>query len=92
MIHAASPNFSTDPRYFLSRFYNKSYLPHRDHHSGTNTQKILRMAQINNDRRLMRLFGIDDLIFSRQVDATIPESELWKRWIEEDRQALKKID
>ena len=92
LIHAASPNFSTDPRYFLSRFYNKSYLPHRDHHSGTNTQKILRMAQINNDRRLMRLFGIDDLIFSRQVDATIPESELWKRWIEEDRQALKKID
>ena len=50
------------------------------------------MAQINNDRRLMRLFGIDDLIFSRQVDATIPESELWKRWIEEDRQALKKLD
>ena len=92
LIHAASPNFSTDPRYFLSRFYNKSYLPHRDHHSGTNTQKILRMAQINNDRRLMRLFGIDDLIFSRQVDATIPESELWQRWIEEDRQALKKID
>ena len=92
LIHAASPNFSTDPRYFLSRLYNKSYLPHRDHHNGPNTQKILQMAQINNDRRLMRLFGIDDLIFSRQVDATIPESELWKRWIEEDRQALKKID
>ncbi len=89
LIHAASPNVSLEPRYFLSRFYNKSYLPHRDHHTGPNTKKIIQTAQINNDRRLMRLFGIDDLIFARQVDATISETELWHRWIEEDREFLK---
>ncbi|MFP6724930.1 MAG: hypothetical protein VCF25_32365, partial [Candidatus Poribacteria bacterium] len=60
-------------RYFISRFYNKSYLPHRDVHSGPNTQQIIDIGRQRNDRRLMRLFGVDDLLFSRQVDANQSE-------------------
>ena len=87
LIHAASPNISDHPRYFMSRFYNKSYLPHRDHHTGPNVQHIIEVARQRKDRRLMRLFGIDDLVFSRQVDVTVPETKLWQMWIQEDKDA-----
>jgi len=90
LIHATSPNISHRSRYFISRFYNKSYLPHRDVHSGPNTQQIIDIGRQRNDRRLMRLLGVDDLVFSRQVDAAIPEAELWQRWIQQDRQAKTK--
>ena len=87
LVHAASPNVSDHPRYFMSRFYNKSYLPHRDHHTGPNVQHIIEVAQQQKDRRLMRLFGIDDRVFSRQMDVTIPETKLWQIWVKEDADA-----
>ena len=87
LVHAASPNISGQPRYFMSRFYNKSYLPHRDQHTGPNVQQIIEAAQQQKDRRLMRLFGIDDLVLSRQMDVTIPETKLWKMWVQEDADA-----
>ena len=71
----------------MSRFYNKSYLPHRDHHTGPNVQHIIEVAQQQKDRRLMRLFGIDDLVFFRQMDVTIPETKLWQIWVQEDADA-----
>jgi hypothetical protein len=37
----------------------------------------------------MRLFGVDDLLFSRQVDANQSEAELWQMWIEQDRSTKK---
>ena len=89
LIHAASPNISHRSRYFISRFYNKSYLPHRDVHSGPNTQQIIDIGRQRNDRRLMRLLGVDDLLFSRQVDANQSEAELWQMWIEQDRSTKK---
>ena len=89
LVHAATPNISGQPRYFMSRFYNKSYLPHRDSHTGPQVQRIITKAQRANDRRLMRLFGVDDLLFSRQVDASQSEAELWQRWTEQDRNTKK---
>ena len=87
LVHAASPNISDHLRYFMSRFYNKSYLPHRDHHTSPNVKYIIEVARRRKDRRLMRLFGIDDFVFSRQVDAIVPETKLWQMWIQEDKAA-----
>ena len=58
-------------------------------HAGPNVQQIVSEARERNDRRLMRLFGVDDLA-RRQSMGTggEPEEVLWKKWIEEDRAAM----
>lgn len=87
ILHTASPNTSDKPRFFMSRFYTKCFLPTRDNHNGPNIQKIVADARQRNDRRLMRLFGADELAGTRSMaTGSAPEEILWKRWIAEDRQ------
>ena len=74
----------------MSRFYTKCYFPRRDYHNGPNVQAIVDKARKQNDRRMMRLFGVDDLAGKRCMQSgSHPEEVLWKQWIEEDRAALK---
>ena len=90
ILHTASQNTSGKPRFFMSRFYTKCFLPTRDNHNGPNVQKIIADARERNDRRLMRLFGVDELAGTRSMaTGSAPEEILWKRWIAEDR-AIKK--
>ena len=89
ILHSGSPNTSDQPRYFMSRFYTKCYLPRRDNHDGPNVQRILAEARERNDRRMMRLFGEDELAGRRCMQTGGQAEEvLWKRWIEEDRAVL----
>ena len=88
ILHTGSPNTSGKPRFFMSRFYTKCFLPTRDNHNGPNVQKIVAEARTHKDRRLMRLFGVDDLAGTRSMaTGSAPEEILWKRWIAEDRAA-----
>jgi hypothetical protein len=53
-------------------------------------QKIINMAREKNDRRLMRLFGVDELVFSRANSGfQTPDEVMWDRWITEDHTVLK---
>ena len=89
ILHSGSPNTSDQPRYFMSRFYTKCYLPRRDNHDGPNVQAIVAEARERNDRRMMRLFGEDELAGRRCMSTgSCPEEELWKRWIAEDRAVM----
>jgi len=91
VVHSGTPNTSGKLRYFFSIYYNLSWLRHRDNHSGPNVAKIIAMARKNNDRRLLRLFGIDELVFPRSNwGFRQPDNEKWVQWIKEDREALKK--
>jgi hypothetical protein len=57
------------------------------YHSGT--QAIVQAARANEDRRLMRLFGEDPLLFARANSGfSRDDEEMWDEWIEEDRKAL----
>ncbi|MEM7532620.1 MAG: phytanoyl-CoA dioxygenase family protein [Chloroflexota bacterium] len=65
LLHSGTPNTTGNLRYFFSIYYNMSWLRHRDNHSGPNVQKIIADARAKNDRRMMRLFGVDDLVYTR---------------------------
>lgn len=89
LLHSGTPNTSGQPRYFFSIYYNMSWLRCRDNHEGPNVRKILKMAREKNDRRLMRLFGVDELLFLRANSGfQTPDEVMWERWIAEDRAAL----
>ena len=89
LLHSGTPNSTGKLRYFFSIYYNLSWLRHRDNHSGPNVQKIIHMAREKNDRRLMRLFGVDDLVYQRANSGfNEPDEAMWNQWIAEDRAAL----
>jgi ectoine hydroxylase-related dioxygenase (phytanoyl-CoA dioxygenase family) len=90
LLHSGTPNTSGKPRYFFSSYYNRIGLPTKDNHAGPNVQRIVAAARARNDRRLLRLFGVDDLIEARANALFLaPDEELWDRWIAEDRAALR---
>ncbi len=90
LLHSGTPNYSGKLRYFFSIYYNRSWLRYRDNHSGPNVGKITQMARQKNDRRLLRLFGVDEQVFMRANSGfQVADEEMWDRWIREDRAALK---
>lgn len=90
LLHSGTPNTSGNRRYFFSIYYNLSWLRCRDNHAGPNVQKIISMAREKNDRRLMRLFGVDELVMSRANSGfQTPDEEMWDKWINEDRALLR---
>lgn len=89
LLHSGTPNSSGKPRYFISNYYNRIGTPTVDNHAGPNVQKIVAAARERNDRRLMRLFGVDDLIAARaNAFFMAPDEEMWAKWIDEDRAVL----
>ncbi len=90
LLHSGTPNYSGKLRYFFSIYYNRSWLRYRDNHSGPNVGKIIQMARQKNDRRLLRLFGVDEQVFMRANSGyQVADEEMWDRWICEDRAVLK---
>ena len=74
-------------RYFVSRFYAKCWYPRREQTNISPIQSFIANAESKRDRRLMRLFGKDDLLLSRAGQSgRLPESEIWQQWILEDQQ------
>jgi hypothetical protein len=89
LFHSGTPNISDDPRHFLSIYYNLSWLKHKDDHSGPNVQKIIDDARRREDRRIQRLFGVDNQLFWRVNSGhALPDAEMWLKWLQEDRAVL----
>jgi len=91
LLHSGTPNFSDDIRYFFCMAYNHAWLKYfRADYSGPGAQSIIADARARNDRRVLRLLGIDDLFDARANSGFIvPDEEMWARWCAEDRAALK---
>lgn len=90
LFHSGTPNTSGGPRHFLSLYYNHVGLRHTDDHSGPNVQKIIEDARRRDDRRIQRLFGVDNqLTWRADSGHALPDEEIWKIWIEQDRAVLK---
>ena len=86
LLHSGTGNSSHEMRYFISRFYAKCWYPRREETDILPIQSFVADAELQRDRRLMRLFGQDDLLLSRAGrSGSQPESETWQQWIAEDR-------
>ena len=88
MLHSGSPNRSTDYRYLFFLTFNHSWLKHRANYRGPVSQAVIAGARARNDRRLLRLLGVDDQFAQRANCGFLePDEENWKRWIADDNAA-----
>ena len=88
MLHSGSPNRSSDYRYLFFLTFNHSWLKHRANYRGPVSQAVIAGARARNDRRLLRLLGVDDQFAQRANCGFLePDEENWQRWIAEDAAA-----
>ena len=82
LLHSGSLNTSDQVRYFLSIYFQRFGLPHRDTFDLPIIDRLVEWARARNDRRVLRLFGHDGNFIAREEAA-------WQRMTEQDRAALR---
>ena len=82
ILHAGSINTSGEIRYFISAYFQRFGLPHRDTFRHPLVEAIKDEARAKNDRRVLRLLGEDDELEKRERTA-------WAKMMAEDRAVLK---
>ncbi len=88
MLHSGSANRSADYRYLFFLTLNHSWLKHRANYQGPVSQAVIARARERNDRRLLRLLGVDDQFVQRANCGFLdPDEDNWRRWIAEDAAA-----
>ena len=88
MLHSGSANRSADYRYLFFLTLNHSWLKHRANYQGPVSQAVIAGARERNDRRLLRLLGVDDQFVQRANCGFLnPDEDNWRRWIAEDAAA-----
>ena len=78
ILHSGTLNTSGAIRYFISAYLSRIGLPHRDTFETPTIEQIVTDARQRNNRRLLRLFGIDEGFHQRQQSA-------WQQMTEDDR-------
>jgi len=81
LLHSGTLNTSGAIRYFISGYCSRIGLPHCDTFETPTIDRIVNDARRRNDRRVLRLFGIDEGFHQRQRAS-------WKQMTDDDRQAL----
>ena len=71
-------------RYFVSAYLSRIGLPHRDSFETPTIERLVEDARRRNDRRGLRLFGIDEGFHRRQQAA-------WRMMMDDDRRGLKQV-
>ena len=88
MLHSGSANRSGDYRYLFFLTLNHSWLKQRANFRGPVSQAVIAQARERNDRRLLRLLGVDDQFAQRANCGFLdPDEENWRRWIADDAAA-----
>lgn len=82
LLHSGTLNTSGAIRYFISAYFSRIGLPHRDTFETPTIDRIVDDARRRNDRRVLRLFGIDEGFHLRQQAA-------WRMMTDDDRRELK---
>ena len=78
LLHSGSLNTSDQTRYFVSIYFQRIGLPHRDRFDIPEIDTLCENARQRKDRRVQRLFGIDPLFSERERMA-------WSKMIADDR-------
>jgi hypothetical protein len=82
LLHSGTLNMSGAIRYFISAYFSRIGLPHRDTFATPVINQIVADARQRNDRRVLRLFGIDEGFHQRKQSA-------WQQMTDDDRRVLK---
>lgn len=89
LVHSRTPNHSNSTRSYLSVYYNLTWLRTSTRFDGASSRSIIQLAEDNNDRRMLRLFGVDSQLEARTNSGFLTENEhCWEDWIREDRNVL----
>ncbi|MBN9297038.1 MAG: phytanoyl-CoA dioxygenase family protein [Filimonas sp.] len=89
LVHSRTPNNSSNLRGYVSVYYNLSWLRSSFYNNAIFIKNIQRRAQQNNDRRISRLFGIDDELENRTNSGFMShDQECWNEWIKEDKSVI----
>ena len=81
LLHSGTLNTSGTIRYFISIYLSHIGLPHRDTFETPTIKKLVAGARQRNDRRVLRLFGIDEGFHERQQAS-------WQQMIDDDQRVL----
>jgi hypothetical protein len=88
LVHSRSPNCSEGLRSYLSVFYDLSILKFQLNVDYKQIEKKICNSGLDHDRRILRLFGIDDKLQERTNWGGMEEERtFWNEWIEEDKNA-----
>ncbi len=88
LIHSRSANTSPDSRCYVSAFLSRSWLRSSQRYDNPALLRLRDQARQNNDRRTMRLFGVDEQLAERTNSGFLTDDEdCWKEWIREDEAA-----
>ena len=89
LLHSGTPNLSNTTRYFFSVYYNHAWLKHTHAFDGPNCKQLITWAREQNDRRALRLLGVDDLLEARANCGFQEDDEpRWRTWQVADEKAL----
>ena len=90
LLHSGTPNRSSAKRYFMSIYYNHSWLKHTDTFDGPNCRQLIAWARRRGDHRALRLLGQDAHLQARGNSGFVrPDEERWRDWQDADAEALK---
>jgi len=90
LIHSGTPNTSGQTRYFLSVYYNLTWLKPTDNHFGPNVLQLKKEAREANDHQMLRLLGEDDHLEFRANNGFLTDDEtMWREWVDKDKAAKK---
>ena len=84
LLHSGTLNTWGEIRYFISVYFSRIGLPHRDSFETPAIEQIVADAREHNDRRVLRLFGINEGFHQRQQAA-------WQTMIDDDRRVLERF-
>jgi hypothetical protein len=97
-LHSHAGNCSQAERIVVNAFFTKCWLPPLIKYSNSAISELIAGARAREDRRLVRLFHPDqDELIDRAKHfhahwpdgCSLSQEEMWRRWIAEDRAALK---
>jgi hypothetical protein len=91
ILHTGTPNTSGRHRVFIGGMYTYSWYRPTCNFDGPNIQRLIKQAAERNDRRMLRLLGVNGQLEQDRINSgfLVPDESKWKEWIAEDQAALK---
>lgn len=91
ILHTGTPNTSDRHRIFIGGMYTYTWYRPTCNFNGPNIQHLIKQAAERNDRRMLRLLGVNGQLEKDRINYgfIVPDEMKWEEWIAQDKAALK---